>query len=325
MLQHQLSCVLVALFVLQGACHADDLFSYRDKRAPVQRITFSPDGQFLAIGNAKGDIHLFEARTGKAISHLLLQDNWPVQGLTFSKDSRTLIAGYHIIKKWSVPHGKLIHEWPKQAAQVTAISLDMGRFCQSFANGTVQVCDLQKRERVTTFKGHKMPCYETSFAPNPAYLVTAGWDHAVKVWDVEKGLELASFSGHKYWLSSVTWSPDGTQIATSSWDGIRLLDLKTKQLQCTLRTPHAFAFASVVYSPNGSKIVAGAKDGEVVLWHRRTAKQLGWLRPHKDIVWSLAFSPDGSLLASVSEDHLLHVWKAPAFCKEAAANMKEQK
>jgi WD40 repeat protein len=76
----------------------------------LQSCTLSPNTKFLAIGDIKGGITLWDAATGKKLSDLGTHPLW-VDVLTFNRDGTTLASGgplkrggsSGVIKLWTIP------------------------------------------------------------------------------------------------------------------------------------------------------------------------------------------------------------------------------
>lgn len=316
--------LFVAMFLLPGDCEAKELFSIRDKEAPLWRVQFSPDGCYLAVVNERSVVRVIDTKKWKVALVLRLVDGPTVDSIAFSSDSKTLIAGRVTLRQWSLPAGRLVKDFPGlPRGAVTSISVAKSRCCKSLMDGTILICDLKTQKATKVLKGHKRPSYETAFATNSCLLATCGWDPAVKVWNLKTGAELYTFHGHKYWILCVAWSPDEKELATASRDGVRLLDLEANAVKRTLTSSNALGSTSVAFWSDGSKIVAGDKAGSLVVWNPHTGKELGWLRPHKNSVWGITISPDGKMLATVGDDHTLRVWHAGDFCKQAALNLEK--
>ena len=76
------------------------------KTTPIQAVSFSPDGYFLASANEDGSLTLFKAEDGQPLNEM--QQNSAVRGLAWSPDGRILASGDvgGLIRLWDLANGQ---------------------------------------------------------------------------------------------------------------------------------------------------------------------------------------------------------------------------
>ena len=235
-------------------------------------ISFSPDGQTLAIGSRDGFIRLWDVRTREPGRTLELQ-TLPLD-VSFSSDGRLLaIAG---------------------------------------SDGTIYLWDVMTGERRHTIKrAHSGNCDTVAFNPDGQTLASGGTDNAVRLWDVSTGALRHTLHGHTGWVKSVAFSPDGKTLASAGLEkDVRLWDVMTGEPRQTITTDaNANWVWSVAFSPDGKTLASGGVDNTVSLWDVSTGEHRHTLHGHTYSVLSISFSPDGKTLASVSqEDSTVNIW-----------------
>jgi WD40 repeat protein/transcriptional regulator with XRE-family HTH domain len=142
-------------------------------------VTFSHDGQRIALSNDDKNAYIRDPLTGKDLQILRGHSDY-VHDAVFSPDDRYVLT--------------------------------------SSVDGTARLWDAQTGKEVRRFIGHSGPVEGIAFSPNGKYVLTGGDDQTARLWDVQTGAELRRFSGHSDMVHSVAFSPDGKYILTASLD-----------------------------------------------------------------------------------------------------------
>jgi WD40 repeat protein len=270
---------------------------------------FSPDGELLAIGDANGEVRLWQGKNAKQILILNAHESW-VWSVRFSPDGQTLAtcSQDRTAKLWDIRTGQCLRTL--QGGDYIIRSVQFSPDGQTLASGhgdaTARLWDVHTGECLQTFQGHDRGVWSVSFHPvrgaspeeTGRILASGSGDRTVKLWDIATGVCLKTLSGHTSWIWSVSFSPDGKTLASGSDDRtIKLWDTDTGQCLKTLQGHHS-SLRSVEFSPDGQTLASGSDDRTARLWNAHTGKCLKTLRGHEQEVWCVSFSPDSQTLAS---------------------------
>jgi RNA polymerase sigma factor (sigma-70 family) len=241
-------------------------------------VSFSPDGNWLAVGGREGGGMAMTNYSGGKFSQtagsVLLEEGVPK---ALAPDGQT----------WAFADGKVLR----------LIETDLKQ-------------KEYTRERKGTCEGHTDVVHAAAFAPDSKLLATASEDRTVRLWDRETCREQNVCQGHTDGVVSLAFSPDGKTVASGGKDGtVRLWDAATGKLRATLEgNDVAWGLA---FAPDGKALAAGRNDQTVEVWDVATGRRQATLRGHTQAVRAVAFSRDGLHLASAGDDTTIRLWELP--------------
>jgi WD40 repeat protein len=260
--------------------------------AEMERVTFSPDGRWLAQGGTEGKVRVWDGTTGELVLDEPAHLDYVGQ-VAFSPDGRRLAS----------PGG----------------------------DGDVRVWDLKSQQSVLRLTGHKSTVHCVAFSPDGRRLISGSKDTTVRVWDVETGENVLTLTGHASEVFGVAFA-GGSRAASAGAEGTaRVWDVDervvygpsvrdffrgTKLLDPARRGSHEALTLNaylgpvndLAFSPDGHTLAAvgqpsppghpgGAVTPTVTIWDLNGLRLLRQLDgPHARAPF-LAFSPDGRLLA----------------------------
>lgn len=165
----------------------------------VHSVAFSPDGASLAATSFRGELLLWDVKTGRRSS--LEGDVGLVNCFSFSGDGRTLATA------------------PRRPS-----------------HGGVTLWDLATgRPRATLGGGEGFNAL--AFSPDGELVAAACVDQTIKAWDARTGELRGSLSGDVGWVKTILFVSGGSRLAYGGRDGaIRFWELPA-QAGCTARAP----------------------------------------------------------------------------------------
>jgi WD40 repeat protein len=257
----------------------------------VHSITFSSNGRYLAAGDGKGDIFIWDMAAKIPLRH------------PFPPAHRDIVA-------------------------TLAFGANDTVLASSGYDGTIILWSSETRRRIgAPLTGHSGTVFKLAFSPSsPNMLVSGSVDSTIRVWDVGTQAEIGRpLIGHGGPIYDVGFSPDGKMLASGGLDrSIILWNLATlSSLASSMKGAHANSVSRLSFSPDGSILASGSYDGTVILWDPQTGKPLG--RPlvgHSGTIFGMAFDRNGTLLASGGFDGEIVIRKAPDVVQDARSGAK---
>jgi WD40 repeat protein len=245
--------------------------------APAFCVGLSGDGSTLVTAQESGDIHVWDAATGKerrsfqvgTISH-----PWHV---TVSPDGKTVAttSGWVFsssVAFWDAATGKLLSDLPGHASEITA----------------------------------------AAFAPDGVTVYTAGRDRTLRAWDAATGRERSRAAAEPALELAVF--PDGKSLYAAAAEGgsVRVLDAGTGK---PVREFGVFkkALVGMALTADGKRLVVAGRDGEpgegrcVRVCDARTGAVLREFGGPANIE-QLAVRPDGEAVATSHVDQRVVLW-----------------
>ncbi|KAF9096496.1 hypothetical protein BGX23_011124 [Mortierella sp. AD031] len=292
----------------------------------VTSVTFSPNGEQIAVGNDYGEIRLFDTQTG--LPGLVL-DLWScVTCIAYSPDGLRIISGNlrSGLQLWDTATGTPGLEWTAHSGYVTNVTFSPNGqlIASSGDDNAVRLWDAQTEVLISAFTGHSGLVACVAFSPDGSQMASCSVDKTVRLWKVTStGLSLDSH-GPSDPIICVVYSPNGRSLTTGSENGqIRYYDAVTGIPGLVIHC-RGDPVRCVAYSPTGLQVAttstryASCKD--VVVWNAETGVSDLVLQGHESTVYALAFSSGGLWIVTCSKDNTVRLW-SPLDSQEACGWM----
>ena len=252
-------------------------------KSAIKAVAISPDGKFIASGDAEGNVILWEVFLTARIVTTFKGHSDEITALAFSPDSATLASGSadRSIRFWDVDNGKFLR------------NTDAGCMVQSLA------------------------------FTEPKIAVSGGDDHLVRFWNVDSAKQTDAWKGHEGAVVSLNVLREKKDqkplvLVSGGQDGtIRLWSLSDKAAPKIIRRSLGDSDA-LALTRNGDFLATGGINNTIRIFETATLKEVDFGPGHKAGIQSLALSRDGKMLASCGMMGDLIVWE-PGTTKVRAA------
>ncbi len=236
--------------------------SYHGHLAPINSLSWSPDGTQIVSGSDDQTAHAWSASSGKP-------------AMVFREHTASVnVVSWNPVKNVIASGG---------------------------SDNIVYVWDATTGETISSYRQHTgWICCGLCWSPDGTRLASASWDKTVHVWDAFSGETLLIYRGHQAIVYSVTWSPDGSRIASGSGYpecAIHIWDATTGAPERIYN--HHLAWENsvhhLVWSPDSTYIASTGPRFDYRIWNARTGEDI-IDSDHTD--GPLAWSPDSRYIAS---------------------------
>ena len=236
-------------------------------------VTLSPDGRFLAAGDGRGTIRIWDVTpTGANLLGTHDSGVGAVRKIVYAPNGRLFAYVGDDGTVFARSHDSLATSNQVTEDTVTALSLafatDSRRLAVGTTDGAVQVYDMTapRPRLIATYNGHSGPAYAVAYSPDGSNLTTAGDDGAIRLWTAKQDAKPVELVGHYSEILSVACSPNGRRIATGDVDGVvRVWDTRVGQLCATRASGVRDWVRSLTFSEDGAYLAA-AVGHNICVW-----------------------------------------------------------
>jgi WD40 repeat protein/serine/threonine protein kinase len=194
-------------------------------RSPANRaidLDFDPTGTRLLLGSDTPGMTIWEARTGRLLTHVKSFPSAVIRG-DWSTDGTLIAAAYYdnVVRLHDAADGRVVRElygpnlW---IAEVRFVEHD-AKVMASSDDGNVYVWDVAQGGKPRIVAAQVRGVYGLSLSPDGKRLATGGFDNTFRVVDFETGEELLMFRRHSGAVWVAEFSPDGSRILSAASDG----------------------------------------------------------------------------------------------------------
>ena len=308
----------------------------------IYSIAFSPDGKWIATGDANGQFCLSNGTIRHTITGI---HRGPVSAFGFSADGRLLATGGvdGMVTICDVEPGKSLRRMKGHQGRIHALSFSPNALAvaSASADGTTRVWDIRSvRDRRSArssrlLGSRELPVFSLTYSADGSRIAVGTGRKAasigggegliegiVEVWNVQTGELESTFPAADGRVLALAWNDN--RLITGGYDSyLQVWDLETMRSQ-KIRTDvqgdvDMSAIGTLAVAPNGTLVAAGfgrptAHQSDypqvVKIWEfaNGNMKPIQTLMGHFNTICQVAFSPDGTLLATASDDRQVILW-----------------
>ena len=238
------------------------LMRLRSHQAPIDDLTTSPDGRWIATGSRQENaVYLWDAGSGKRVRVL--------QG--FYADLESFYS-------------------------ILAFSADSRRLVTRTATDTLVLWEVESGTALRRVRAHGRAILTAAFSADGRWLATGGTDATSILWDLTDPGPARRIPATSRGIPRSAFSPDGRWLAITADAGATVLDAGTGDPVRTLA--HQAGVYSVAFSADGTRIATGGTDNTALVWDAASGRLLRRFADHEDWVTRVEFAADGSTLTA---------------------------
>jgi WD40 repeat protein len=258
-------------------------------------VAFSKDGQHIATAGQDHVARVFEAATGKEISHLAEGDS--VNGVDFSPDGRYVATASadRTVRIFESATGKEIFRLTEpKAVQAIAFNPDGKSLAVGCSDGNLRIIDVRNgKENLRVSEGGTPG--PLVFSPDGRFIAMDV--KGIRVVDATTGNEVTRNRG-ECGAEQLVFSPDGEFVAGACNDyTARVFDAKSGTE--VLHLSHQSRVEAVAFSPDGHYLVSGSNDHTARIFDAGNGSEKIHLT-NVGNVQAVHYSLDGSSLMTAS-------------------------
>lgn len=274
-------------------------------------LAFSPDGQFIAVGDSNGSISIWNSVTYQKLKTLVGHTNW-IRHLAFSPQANLLASASSdkTIRLWNIETGQCLNILQSHNAQVlwVVFSPDGQTLASSGSDTTIKLWQISDGRCLQTLQGHKNGVHSVAFHPSDKIIASSSSDSTVKFWDIEHYECLRTLRGHTGVVRSVRFSSSGETLISGGGDGaVKIWNVETGDCLQTLQG-HTEEVRSVAFSPSEDLIASAGAGMTIKLWDTEKYECFKTMQGHTQWIFDIAFHPLSPYLASASSDQTIRFW-----------------
>jgi WD40 repeat protein len=267
-----------------------------------------PAGKFVVTTNVSATTKIRDINSGNIIGSI--ESINPIN-ISFSPDSRWIIARDSLIRIWDSQKGTLVSETPEFGHEYAPLFSNDGKRAAIQPNdSTFEIWDVQNTKMIHTFSGHTDRIIFAAFSPDGSLFVTSSLDQTARIRDVVTGKIVNILSANSGYFNSLTFSPDGKMVLSRPDEYIyrrtdKLWDVQTGKAIQSFKG----LGGSPVFSPDGKKIATIDWPNMAKIWNVQTGNMIHALDGHTMPVKSAIFSPDAKFIVTTSNYETSKIWE----------------
>lgn len=263
-------------------------------------VAVSGDGAWIAVGNDRGEVRIFESATGRLAAMLPLH-RAEVRDLAFASDNRGLATcGNDGIVRLAMREGGVwtagaYYHVHNNKVGAVAFSPDGSRLASAGTETVIRILRLADGEVERTLAGHTQSVMELAYSPEGKSMVSTSRDGTAKWWDLSVALDDPTSQDLGRGLRAAM-SPDGARLFIGGEAGpLRSFFLPDLSPVDRVRGPEGVRMVAV--APAGDLLVTGGMTEPLRALDARTGASLRELANPGTPLWSGVFVSDDVVVA----------------------------
>lgn len=235
----------------------------------ITAFAWSPNGALAATGSLKGELRIWDWRSGKTLEQLTITDGARINCFAWAPSGRMLAVGCDDGQLWLFE-------------------------CETWQPMPIRIASPSS-------------IHSLAWSHQEDLIIAGCREQLVRVWRVASGQILRLCHIHDGWVRKVVLGDTGTVLSTGDDGSIRSWNLATGNvIQAFGKGDELLDLAR---QPRTSTVAAGGEAGVVRLWDLAQGRELNALEGHTAPIVACEFSCDGALLATKARDGTCRIWR----------------
>lgn len=271
-------------------------------------LDWTPDGSYLATGNAEGIIRLWDFETNTPAHQWQAHKDWAF-AVAFSPAGKVIATGGgdNLVKLWDSNSFQLIAALEGHTDDVHSVVFtpDGTMLASSGDDCEIRFWDLATRETVKVLKGHEAQIPSIAIGPSGKFVASASRDNTVRLWEIESGETVAVLPTDNDDVNTVAFDSQGQFLASGDQGGrIMIWDIESRALVDQLEGHNGKVYR-VAFDVEGGSLASCGDDG-IRAWNLSTRESLP-LGRDQQYISNVSFHPKGGVLASTNAGGEVHL------------------
>jgi WD40 repeat protein len=286
-----------------------DRADHNRNSTPINAVSWSPDGSFLAAASELEGFIIWETGTWTKVYENDREFLWPTS-FDWSSDGKYLALGSKLgvciysTENWE-PKINLLYKF--EIIKDLEFSPDDSKLATAVFEDTIHIWDCKDWKLLEQFKAHDDSIRNIAWSPDSSMLASASWDETVKIWDTSTWELKHEITIHTDWVGGISWSPDGTRLATGSWDDtVVIWDTSTWTVIQTIHDEYS-QNDLVRWNYDGSYIATNQLEN-IYIYKSGSWSLVNTLSEHKYGAESFDWAPGTNRCVSGSFKNQIKIW-----------------
>lgn len=280
----------------------------------IWSLDWSPDGKFIACGNATGLLRIYRSDNLELVK-ILTGFTSTINGIDWSPDGKKIVGSGPYddprVIIWNLENqSQTIIEDHKGQVRSVQWSPKGTYFASTSHDGTIRIWT-PEGGFVKKFEGADFGCVGIDWL-NEATLAASCWDNTIRTYNISdnEGLVIENGNHRRKAVLSIDWHPNGKILATGDYgnpgDSLHTVKFWTNKGELiTMMDSHQKEIRDLSWNNKGNLLATG---GETIrLWNEK-GELLKVFDTNKSPVWSLDWNPEGTRIASGHNDGKIRIW-----------------
>jgi len=272
--------------------------------APVRGLTFSADGDFVAIRTTEPTIRVWSLRSGELLCELRGHQG-QINAVVFGPEHRLVSASQdQTARVWSVFNGAELRKLPKKANLEPEPLIRFTQDSQRLLVATQPDPVIQRWDPQDLTAPRSVTPGSLSLPQEIGERILVTVADRAAVIEVASGREIAAFPLHNGTYTAAALSPDGRQAVLVVESAVWLWNIETNERTRLLAAEPA---SSALFDVTGERFAVRGPDGLVRIYQRLHHELLRELR-HEGRIVSMRFSRTSQRFLAVSDQNKAYLW-----------------